>query len=173
MDMCDRRVDDRGLGGAAYLREVWQERRKVLLWSSRIIGCAKEILRTRKRLFKVSLRALSTALCVARRSAVLARRLGLRLLALLLAAPFEGAGAAAVAAASAGGGRASVWGLEGEEGVWGPLVPSVEAGEPAAAGDAGMVIGRAIGYVCCVKWGYRGGGGGEISGPFWRDMGEV
>lgn len=34
---------------------------------------------TRNRPFNVSLRCLSTALCVARRSAVLARRLGLRL----------------------------------------------------------------------------------------------
>lgn len=78
---------------------------------------------------------------VARRSAVLARLLGLR---------FAAAGAAGVAeealgvvepveadAASTGGGRASVWtGAVGETGVAGPLEPSAEDGGDWGAGEA-------------------------------------
>lgn len=97
--------------------------------------------RSKKRLFRVSRRCLSTALCVARRSAVLARRLGLR----LEFAPLEGLDVVVLAeAASAGGGSARVGGLEGEEGVWGPLEPSTDSGEPVPTGEEGMVMGRAM-----------------------------
>ena len=78
-----------------------------------LTGKRRRAERTRKRPFRVSLRALSTALWVARRSAVLARLLGLR---------FAAAGAAGVVEealgvlepvleveeASTGGGRARV-----------------------------------------------------------------
>ena len=84
--------------------------------------------RTRNRPFNVSLRARSTALWVALRSAVLARRLGLRLgWAGAVAATF--AFASTFGVASTGGGRASVWTVDGDAGVDDPFEPSEDCGD--------------------------------------------
>ena len=75
--MGDRRVDDSRLGWPADLGEIWKQSGKVLnrhLIDQREVWSEMELAKNRP--FKVSLRCLSTALWVARRSAVLARRLG-------------------------------------------------------------------------------------------------
>lgn len=96
--------------------------------------------RSKNRPFRVSRRARSTALCVALRSAVFARLLGLR-----LAAGGTGAGGIVLAGAgvpSTGGGRASVWTeLAGETGVAGPSAEGDwGAGEAGEAAEIVMAI---------------------------------
>ena len=81
VDMCDGGVDDGGFRRAADLGEVGEEGCEVLSGYMRVrwkLGNTGEK-HTRKRPFRVSRRWRSTALWVARRSAVLARRLALRL----------------------------------------------------------------------------------------------
>ncbi len=85
--MGNRRVDNCRLGRAANLGKVGKEGGKVLGRGTKCrqkeiateLNIAWERILTRKRPLRVSRLWRSTALCVARRSAVLARREGLRL----------------------------------------------------------------------------------------------
>ena len=120
--------------------------------------------RTRNRPFRVSLRARSTALWVARRSAVLARRLGLRLAACTAAAGAVGLAPLALGVPlptvdadepSTGGGRARVWTEPvGDTGVVGPLELSAEEGGDWGIGDpgAGAEMAMAIRIYAVGKW---------------------
>ena len=84
MDVSNGRIDNSRLGRAANLREVGEESGKILdggeirLRNMKLDAKRKEE-HTRNRPLRVSRLWRSTALCVARRSAVLARREGLRL----------------------------------------------------------------------------------------------
>ena len=114
--------------------------------AARVTVCA--LTRTRKRPLRVSRRARSTALWVALRSAVLARRLGLRLG--WVAAGAAELALAAVGVASTGGGRASVWTVDGETGVAGPFEPSTDEGDWGAGEAEGEAIGSVIAIEGCV-----------------------
>lgn len=93
VDVRDAAVDDGRFGRTPDLGQVREERCEVLFlflfFSMRMsvstIFTKREKERTRNLPLSVSRRCLSTALCVARRSAVFARRLGLRFIALAVA----------------------------------------------------------------------------------------
>lgn len=147
--MRNRRVDNRRLAGAPDLRQVREQTSKILFKPSRgisasVLGRTSDepgMALTRKRLLRVSRRWRSTALCVARRSAVLARRLGLRFAAAAAAAAaFEDCSEPADIELTTASGIMGWSAVEGVSGVRGSVGESTEEGEAVLeVGEPGMV----------------------------------